>query len=374
MRHLYAVAVVSGCIYAEPINQRPSLDIERKEPGEVFRGDTVKLRAIADDPEFQYVHFQWRAYLCTTASLTLEACDKAPFYTDIREDAELIIPLKRADEDVAVEQILVLLEGQDSYGATANPIQQLVIPVSNHAPALELRKDSRYGYVVNTELNVYAKVDDADDDPNEVEITWKVYSPANQPAFELLDATMPGTLQFAKKFTPKGVGDWEIEVTATDASGRACIAEGGSDCKMTVRRVMITVVPDHAPCLSQWAPIAPPLGAQFPLTEPTLFQVTVVQDDLDPFPGFPNDAVLKTTDFTWSLLSPGASTRQTLGVDSNRVALDPNNYAPGDILELRVEIADRNNTAVNCADASPTCSVISDNTCLQRLTWRVEVR
>jgi hypothetical protein len=39
-----------------------------------------------------------------------------------------------------------------------------------------------------------------------------------------------------------------------------------------------------------------------------------------------------------------------------------------------VEIADRNNTAITCADASPTCSVISDNSCLQRLTWRVEVR
>jgi hypothetical protein len=28
---------------------------------------------------------------------------------------------------------------------------------------------------------------------------------------------------------------------------------------------------------------------------------------------------------------------------------------------------------VSCAEASPTCSVISDDTCIQRLTWRVEV-
>ena len=76
------------------------------------------------------------------------------------------MPRKRADEDVEVEHPRVL-EGQDSYGATANPIQQLVIPVSNHAPTLELRKDSRYGYVVVAPINIYAKVGDADDSPDE---------------------------------------------------------------------------------------------------------------------------------------------------------------------------------------------------------------
>lgn len=384
MRPLFALALVSGCIIAEPINQRPSLDIERQDAGEVFRGDTVKLRAIANDPEFQYVHFQWRAYLCTTASLTLEECDKAPFYTDIREDAEFIVPAKRADENVAVEQVLVLLEGQDSYGATANPIQQLVITVSDHAPDVVLRKDSRYGYVVNVPLNVYAKIGDADDDKREVELTWKVYTPMSQPGYVLEDIDVqqdmadPNHLQVGKRFTPKGVGDWEIEVTATDAIARACLAAGGTDCAVTVERITITVVPDHAPCLSLWAPIAPPVGATYPMTDKTLFQINVVQDDLDPYPRNPDDPVLDVTSFAWSLLPPGASTRQSLGVTSNHVSLDPNSYAPGDVLELRVEIADRemiaNGTQVNCSDASPTCSIISDNNCLQRLTWRVEVR
>lgn len=381
MRHLYALVLVSGCFIADPINQRPSLDIERKNPGEVFRGDAVQLRAIANDPESQFVHFQWRAYLCTTASVTLAACDKAPFYTGISEDAELIVPRKRADADVAVEQILVLLEGQDSYGASANPIQQLVIIVNNHTPDVVLRKDARFGYVENTAINVYAKVGDADDDKSEVELTWKVYTPANQPRYDFVDIANvpqdpedPAHTQVGKTFTPQGIGDWEIEVTATDAIARACIAAGGTDCKTTVERVMITVVPDHAPCLSQWAPIAPPVGATFPMTAPTLFQINVVQDDLDPYPGFPGDSVLDTTTFAWSLLPPGASQRQALGVTSNHVSLDPNNYAPGDVLELRVEIADRKTTPITCADANPTCSVISDNSCLQRLTWRVEVR
>jgi hypothetical protein len=274
---------------------------------------------------------------------------------------------------VPVEQILVLLEGQDSYGATANPMQQLVITVNDHAPTLQLRKDSRYAYVTGVPLNIYAAIDDLDDNPDEVEQAWKVYSPMNQPDYEILDVDPPGPLQFAKQFEPKGVGDYEIEVTATDAIARACIEAGGTDCPKTVESVIVTVVPDHAPCLRQWAPITPPAGATYPMTDQTLFQINVVQDDLDPYPGVPNDPFLGTTSFSWTLLPPGASARQPFGT-SNHVSLDPSNYAPGDILEVRVEIADRNNTPLNCAESNPFCSVISDNSCLQRLTWRVEVR
>lgn len=379
VRSLFALALVSGCLIAEPINQRPSLDIERRDPSDVFRGDTVTLRAITVDPEEQHVHVQWRAYLCTTALLTLEACDQAPFYTGTLEEATFTVPMKRADMDVPVEQILVLLEGQDSYGATADPMQQLVITVNDHAPDVTMRKDSRYGYVVDVPLNVYASIGDVDDGKTDVELSWKVYTPMNQPAYDFEDLDVPDDvdhperLQAGKRFTPKGVGDWDIELTATDAIARACLAAGGTDCGVTVEHVTITVVPDHAPCLAQWAPIAPPVGATFPMTAPTLFQVNVVQDDLDPYPGFPDDAVLDTTKFTWSLLPPGGSSRQEFGT-TNHASLDPSNYAPGDILELRVEIADRKALPITCAPASPTCSVISDNACLQRLTWRVEVR
>ena len=111
-----------------------------------------------------------------------------------------------------------------------------------------------------------------------------------------------------------------------------------------------------------------------PISDPTLFQVLVVADDLDPYPSVPNDPILGTTEFHWSIVPPGG-TRQSLGgVTGSGVALDPNSYTPGDLVELRVEIQDRNHTPVNCPDTDLTCSVISDQSCLQRLTWRVEVR
>jgi len=381
---------VSGCLYADPINQRPSLDIQRMEPtGDVYRTDTVKLKAIASDPEGQLVSFQWRAYLCDSQPITdvmnHPGCDAVPFYTAILENASFIVPPRRADVDAPVEQVLVLLEGQDEYGATARPIQQLVLGISDHPPDLVLRKDSRYGYVVNTSINIYAKLGDADDGPDKaLPLDWKVFTPINQPAYAFedipvpQDAMDPTHIQLGKRFTPAGVGDWEIQAVATDPLEKACIEQGLDNCTQTTESVMITVIPDHAPCISQVAPIAAPAGSALPMTDPTLFQVNVVVDDLDPWPAVPSDPVLETTTFHWSILPPGASTRQALTVDSNQVALDPASYSPGDIVELRVEIADRNmnagNTPITCADANPICSVISDNSCIQRLTWRVEVR
>jgi hypothetical protein len=361
--------VASGCFYVDPINQRPSLEIEQTSTDVVYRGDSVKLRAVANDPDDQFVFFHWRAYAATDES----DYDNAPFYEmsgDLEYDtAEFVVPSDRVDTMVAVEAIRVVLEGQDEYGATARPEQQLWIPVANRAPTLELRKDSRYGYVVTKPINVYAKVGDPDDWPNVPELTWEVFTPPDQPEYMLDDLTVDPApddtthAQLGKTFTPEGIGDYEIRVTATDRLGEP-----------TVKSIMVTVADDAPPCLQQLTPLVATAPAALPMAEPTLFQVHVVTDDLDPYPGV-DDPQLGTATFTWSLLAPGMAARQTLnGVSGNGVALDPASYHPGDILELRVEIADRVPRMLMCADDNPTCSVISDDNCLQRQTWRIEVR
>jgi hypothetical protein len=110
-----------------------------------------------------------------------------------------------------------------------------------------------------------------------------------------------------------------------------------------------------------------------PLTEATLFQVSVVDDELDPYPTIPGDTFKGTPTFFWSL-KEGAGARTDLAYQGNAIDLDPANYTVGDILELRVEITDRNSVRPTCNDNLDTCAVGTDTSCIQRLTWRVEVR
>lgn len=365
-------ALVSGCIYADPINQRPSVGIQRIEPtDEIYRGSPVILHANYNDPEGQTVWFGWRAYACSRdgADGPLQ-CDHDPFFTGVLEDADFIVPSMRDDGVTPVANVQIYLQGQDDYGATSKPTQELLLNISNDDPLVVMRKDSRYGYVVDTDINIYAAVSDADDGAVVQQLTWTVFSPEPQAMHELEDIAVdqdpdhPEQHQIGKRFKPNDVGDWEIQLEAKDPLG-ATFTDS----------VMITVVPDSPPCIAQVAPIAAPAGTALPLTEPKLFQVNIVTDDLDPFPTT-TDPVLDTTAFRWSILPPGASAWQSLAATGNAVPLDPTNYAPGDIVDLRVEIADRkmilNNTPISCADSAPTCSVISTS-CIQRLTWRVEV-
>ncbi|NVB77338.1 MAG: hypothetical protein HOV81_03000 [Kofleriaceae bacterium] len=367
-------ALVSGCIYAEPINQRPSLDIiQDASNGIAYRGSLVKLTAKASDPENQAVFFQWRAYACTDATPTATGkrpgCDEEPFYTGLLTEESFNIPMARVDASQRLLQVIVLLEGQDDYGATAKPIQELLVDVANHDPLLTMRKDSRLGYVEGHPVNVYADVSDPDDGPRTPTLVWDVFSPQNQPDFDiediavLQDPTHPELYKVGKKLTPYGIGDWEVQLVATDPLG-ATFTDS----------VTITVVPDSPPCIAQVAPIVASAGNALPITEPTLFQVNVVKDDLDPFPST-SDPVLGTATFHWSIMPPGTSAWQALGANGNAVPLDPSNYAPGDILELRVEIGDRvPSHSPGCTESAATCSVSSDSACIQRLTWRVEVR
>jgi hypothetical protein len=111
-----------------------------------------------------------------------------------------------------------------------------------------------------------------------------------------------------------------------------------------------------------------------PVTEPTLFQVALVTDDLDSYPRLSTDPLFGTTAFAWSILPPGASERQLLvGTTGNTVDFDPGGFTPGDIVELRVEIFDRKQTPIQCADDLATCAIAAAG-CIQRQTWRLEAR
>jgi hypothetical protein len=371
--------VVTGCFYTEPLNQRPSVGIAGPDPGTVYRGDTVTLHANKSDPEGAFVRVSWRAYACTDATVGSDGshpgCDQAPFRTGDQDDFTFQIPTFRAGTTTPEKSILVLLEGLDDLDAAAKPVQQAILDLGDWAPELTIDAGFRIGYVVDVPLDVFAAVSDPDDDiatgAPPPTMTWNVDTPATQPAYDLSDIpnvpqdpSRPQVLQLGKKFTPHGTGVFTFHVIATDQLG------------MSVQRDLgINIAADHLPCMGTVSPATPPSGDTLPLTEATLFQVTQVTDDLDPYPAT-SDPYQGVTTFHWSILPPGATTRQPLTtVTGNRVALDPASYVPGDVIELRVEIEDRQNIAPSCADANATCALLpAEPMCLQRVTWKVKVQ
>jgi hypothetical protein len=368
---LLVAGLVPGCFYADPINQRPSITIEGEPTEAVHRGDHLSLSALSEDPDGHYVSYQWRGYACTEA-LGEDGCDQFPFADGLLETFDLDVPIRLADDATPVSLLRIVLEAKDELGATARPEEVLLLPVVNRAPTLELGRSSRYAFVTATPIEIYAKIGDADDGPAAVmPLVWEAFGPPLADTAGALaelaigqDPDDPAHLQFAKTFTPNVPGEWTIRVTAHDPlDGEAVVA------------LMITVAADGPPCLAQVLPIVPTGGAALPITDPTLFRVPVVIDDLDLYPPQPDDEILGTTRFTWSVKVPGQSTHVAIsGAVGNSFAVDPASYTPGDIIEVRAEIFDRTNDQLLCPDTDPSCSVISLPTCIQRQTWRVEVR
>jgi hypothetical protein len=82
-----------------------------------------------------------------------------------------------------------------------------------------------------------------------------------------------------------------------------------------------------------------------------------------------------TAGFAWSLASPASGgALQPLTTDDSGVVIDPADYAPGDQLDLRVEVTDRISRPSSCDPSTPQCSIGGVTTCLQRQTWHVEIR
>ena len=366
---LMLVLAVPGCFYVDPINQRPSVTIREQTEGTPFRGDSVELQAVSQDPDGDEVLYTWRTYACTTGDDPTPDCDAEPYDTSGLGDYFVTVPTTRIDGVTPVRALRVILDAKDAVGAVAKPEQQLVIPIGDHAPALEVRQDSRHDFVIDSHIALFADVADPDDGPDGVTLVWDVFSPATQPAFELLDASppshLPGHRGEAKSLVPHGTGSWDVRVTATDTLGQA-----------TVQDFVIVVATDEPPCIDASSPLAQ-AGETLPLFEATQFEIPVVTDDLDTYPPQLADADAGVAGFSWSLKT-NAGARVPLAIAGNGVALDPTSFHSGDILELRVEITDRQPRQASfdaCPDVDATCTFNPiDTSCAQRQTWRVEVQ
>lgn len=359
------LAPLAGCFYVDPINQRPSLTIDQPSSDPIYRADHLTLTARANDPEGQYISYRWRAYACVSPAEPAD-CDRDPITTGTTQTFPFDVPIHRADGS-PTEAMRIDLEGSDELGATSKPDPVLKLAVNNRPPDLATRKTSRYSYVVGTPVELYAEVTDLDDGRDAVTVTWTVSAPS-QAAHDLVEFAVPDPdaihHTYGARFTPHGTGEWTVDVTATDPLGNA-----------TTSQLTLEVADDRPPCLAQLSPIVPPAGAVLPLTEPTLFSAPVVIDDLDVYPPHAGDPVLGTARFVWSLQGPSGGPHVAVaGATTNSLVIDPTAYQPGDVVEVRVEIYDRNNVTLLCPDGDATCSMSTPSTCLQRQTWRTVMR
>jgi hypothetical protein len=371
VRFVACAGLLTGCFYIDPIVERPAVVVQLVEPAEgelPHRGGLVTLSA-QYEPARSEGSYAWRAYACGAFERGVAlSCAESPFQTSGQATWGFRVPAFLPGEVAEVQGLMIELEARDDRGVLASG-GIATFAVRDRPPTLELRR-SAHSFTVGGPIDLFARYGDPDDPVEGIALEWQVFTPSNQPAYTLEDLDVgdgdsdPSHTTVGKRFVAQGPGEWEIQVIARDRLG-----------EMVERRIALAIVPDRAPCLAQLQPIVPPPGERLPVSAPTVFQVALVDDDFDSHPPLRGHPVFGAPAFVWSIRPPGAAERQLLvGATGNAIELDPRAFTPGDEVELRVEIFDRNRIAIPCVDSAATCSVIAQPTCLQRQTWRVEIR
>jgi len=355
--------LMTGCFYVDPIEVHPTVSLSPPEGSlQVYRGGHLQVTAHLDHPD----RFEWAAFAC--ADRFGDHCSAAPFAQPTGSSiADFEVPVWTADDESALTQsIHVTVTAHDDRGALAGGEPSIKYMVDDAPPALVLASSPAPHYTVGGPIDLFAKYGDPDDDLAAVLVAWQVIAPDPMASLVPLPSIdgEDGTRTQVMELVPGVTGAWSIQAAATDPLGAT-----------TLQQLQFNVEPDYPPCLAQWQPIVPPEGAALPITEPTLFQIERVVDDLDSYPRSSSDPRFGTTAFAWSLRVGDDPARQPVaGVTGNAVALDPAAFAPGQIVELRVEAYDRSHTALGCPDAVASCGSPAPPVCLQRQTWRVEIR
>ncbi len=359
------VGLSGGCTFCwDTVNSQPvaQIDIDSDSVGPHHNNDLVTFDASrSDDPDGSSGSLAaiWRARLCQDAEGT--QCPPDAFAIDegtIYDKFTFAIP-----ETQDKFPILVTLQVRDRRGANAD--DQFLLEIDNRDPELELQVQGYEvddHYPIGTAMQVFASASDPDGDP--VGLEWTLYPPDDSVSYRFEPVA---GVEDAYELEPDVDGTWTVEVTATDGNG-------GS----VTEQIPIVVGEDIPPCIAATDPDAVVQGVYVidADDDPRRFAVLSVTDDLDVYPPPPDDAeFLGTASFSWSIATPDTE-GEFVAIDDHLLSdyfVDPQGFAPGDQVELRVEIADRVDRVIPCDPAQPTCS-IGGNSCLQRVTWEVEIR
>jgi hypothetical protein len=363
---LVALSPLGGCFHAGELNDRPSAEIVRLTEGVPLRGDVVRFQAVVIDPGDD-VQVHWWVEAC--ADTDREHCKQVAEATS--ELLEVLVPASVMVPDAAAPtgeramptmRLRVHLDAVDSHGAVARPGQETVVEVGNRAPTIEIQRRGRElagEFPEDAPIFIAARGSDLDGDV--VTVDCEPFAPWG---------SVPGDWSWVRLADPPtGGAEWRLVPDVPGAWTVVCTAS--DPLTETSAEAVLAVAPDRPPCLGATEPGE--ASGVLIVDEPRLFAVRVVEDDLDVYPPEPDDPFLGTATIRWSMRAVGAASFSAVDAGAAAIELDPARHAPGDRLEVRVELDDRRGRDIDCPVDQPTCSLTLDS-CLQRQTWRVEVR
>jgi hypothetical protein len=355
VRALVAIAALtgSGCLYTDPIHQRPRAEISKRTEGPVhYPGEVVEFDARKSQGSGATLQYTWQTFRCDgdrcvqVDSALLPGSAIYPVTLDGATDGE-----RHARREIQLTVSDGPRTSRDVY----------TLEVGNREPVVVLQP--RQGDVATDTVVVGAPIDievhKADPDGDGLTLSWNLVKPAgSDPAVGLVPG--PGD---AQRLTPDVAGVWRVEVTARDDfGGQESFA------------APIVAQPDQAPCLALTEPDASVSRHLLSRADgPRRFAALLVADDLDPHPAAvdPGPAA-GAAGFGWSMVAPSTGgQRVALGERGAGVALDPAAFGAGDRIELRLDVSDRV-ARTGCPPDAVRCE--DRPGCAQRVSWQVEIR
>ncbi len=358
-----------GCFFTEVVNEAPVAGIRvLNDDGQHFIGDTLTFDATKTvDDVTNRLTCEWQARICDTGATGCSTIVDTMIGT-ITDRFEVPV--------TGHERIEIQLRVTDELGATRLQPDLLSVDIQNRPPEVALqdtgsKEAGTDSYILHRPINIVIDVGGGellkDIDGDDVTYTWNLFAP---PSSDVNVRSFEAVGDEGYILTPDVSGTWEVELIAEDAFG-------GRD----EERVTLFVGPDSPPCLQALDPVPDPIG--YYLVEstdgPRSFSVLSVLDVLDPFPGpVVEDPAFGESTFRWFLREPGESAfTEIINYTAESYTVDPLSYDPGDLLELRVEVADRvrgPTRELGCADSARACELVAGSQCYQRQTWGVHIQ
>jgi hypothetical protein len=360
-----AAAAHGGCLFVDTINSPPSAEIRRPDLAEVFRGGSLKVQAVVDDPDGDGVEIRWSSWVCNAGGLI---CRQLPSVLGGRDVHEVAVPVE-VEPGVLVERVAVELVARDERGASPGGVQILEVPVENAPPELPFVQaqwrsvDTRFP--VDAPITIFVRAQDADSASSPVDVDVELFrdgQPVTDVALELEPSDDEAGLS-SGVLRPDATGRWTAVFTARDALG-----------KTGTRELVLDIVDDSHPCIES---LSPAFAGPLLVEAPRRFAVLGVSDDRDEYPAqVAGELGLGVATFRWSRSRPDAPGHFDAigGVEAADLVVDPAAYAPGDRFAIRVDVDDRIERQA-CEDDDDRCAVERDGvTCARRMTWEVEIR